>query len=165
MDVALSGKGFFSVSSPGGILYTRNGGFQLAANGQLVTADGYPVRSATGDPLTSQSSAPLEISRDGAIMQGGQPIGQLDIADFTGTAALTKQGGTYFRSTDPAVKPTNPTGTTVGQGQLEASNTGTAESAVRLVTIMRQFEMLQKAVMIGNDMGKEAIEQVAKVGS
>jgi flagellar basal-body rod protein FlgG len=48
---------------------------------------------------------------------------------------------------------------------LEASNTGTAESAVRLVSIMRQFEMLQKAVMIGNDMSKQAIEQVAKVGS
>jgi len=51
------------------------------------------------------------------------------------------------------------------QGKLETSNTGTAESAVRLVSIMRQFEMLQKAVLIGNDMTKQAIEQVAKVGS
>jgi hypothetical protein len=30
---------------------------------------------------------------------------------------------------------------------------------------MRQFEMLQKAAQIGNDMGKQAIEQVARVGS
>ena len=51
------------------------------------------------------------------------------------------------------------------QGKLEESNTGTAESAVRLVSITRQFEMLQKAAMIGNDMSKQAIEQVAKVGS
>ena len=98
-------------------------------------------------------------------MQAGQPIGQLEIADFTSTAGLAKQGGNYFRQLDPTVKPAAPTGTTVEQGKLEASNTGTAESAVRLVTIMRQFEMLQKAVMIGNDMSKEAIEQVAKVGS
>jgi flagellar basal-body rod protein FlgG len=53
----------------------------------------------------------------------------------------------------------------VEQGKLEASNTGTAESAVRLVSIMRQFEMLQKAITIGDDMRKQAIEQVAKVGS
>ena len=66
---------------------------------------------------------------------------------------------------DPSVEPTAPSGTSVEQGKLEASNTGTAESAVRLVGIMRQFEMLQKAVLIGNDMSKQAIEQVAKVGS
>ena len=165
LDVALSGQGFFSVAGPNGTLYTRNGGFHLAANGQLVTADGYSVRSVTGTPVTAQSSLPIDISQDGTLTQAGQPIGQLEIADFTSTAGLAKQGGNYFRQLDPTVKPAAPTGTTVEQGKLEASNTGTAESAVRLVTIMRQFEMLQKAVTIGNDMSKEAIEQVAKVGS
>jgi flagellar basal-body rod protein FlgF len=165
LDVALSGSGFFGVSGPNGTLYTRNGGFHLAANGQLSTVDGYAVRSVSGTPLTAQSSLPIEISRDGTLTQGGQPIGQLEIADFTSAGALNKQGGNYFRASDPTVKPPAPSGTTVEQGKLEGSNTGTAESAVRLVTIMRQFEMLQKAVMIGNDMSKEAIEQVAKVGS
>ena len=33
-----------------------------------------------------------------------------------------------------------------------------AESAVRLVAIMRQFEMLQKAINIGNELNSEAIE-------
>jgi len=165
LDVALSGKGFIGVSGPNGILYTRNGGFHLAANGQLVTADGYSVRSVSGAPLTAQSTLPLTISQDGTLTQDGQPIGQMEIADFTSTAGLAKQGSNYFRQSDPSVKPTAPTSTTVEQGKLEASNTGTAESAVRLVTIMRQFEMLQKAVTIGNDMSKEAIEQVAKVGS
>jgi flagellar basal-body rod protein FlgG len=51
----------------------------------------------------------------------------------------------------------------VEQGKLEASNSGTAESAVRLVNIMRQFEMLQKAASMGADMDKQAIEQVAHV--
>jgi flagellar basal-body rod protein FlgG len=53
----------------------------------------------------------------------------------------------------------------VEQGKLEASNSGSAESAVRLVSIMRQFEMLQKAATLGEDMSKQAIEQVAHVGS
>jgi flagellar basal-body rod protein FlgF len=89
----------------------------------------------------------------------------LDVADFTSTAGLAKQGSSYFRVVDPSVKPNTPAATSVEQGKLESSNTGTAESAVRLVDIMRQFEMLQKAVTIGNDMSKQAIEQVAKVGS
>ena len=146
-------------------MYTRNGGFHIASNGQLVTADGYPVRSVSGAPLTPQAALPIDISRDGTLTQAGQPIGQLDIADFTGMAGVAKQGGNYFRAVDPNTKPSVPAGTTVEQGKLETSNTGTAESAVRLVSIMRQFEMLQKAVLIGNDMSKQAIEQVAKVGS
>jgi flagellar basal-body rod protein FlgF len=165
LDVALSGRGFFGVSGPNGPLYTRNGDFHLSANGALVTADGYPVLGASGAPLTAQANLPIDIKNDGTVQQNGQQIGQLDVADFTSTASLAKQGGNYFRVVDPTVKPAAPSGTTVEQGKLEASNTGAAESAVRLVGIMRQFEMLQKAVMIGNDMSKQAIEQVAKVGS
>jgi hypothetical protein len=30
---------------------------------------------------------------------------------------------------------------------------------------MRQFEMMQKAVSLGEEMSKQAIEQVAKVGA
>ena len=51
----------------------------------------------------------------------------------------------------------------LAQGQLEGSNTGSAEAAVRLVSVLRQFEMLQKAVTIGGEMNKHAIEEVAKV--
>ena len=165
LDVALNGKGFFGVSGPKGALYTRNGSFHLAADGTLVTADGYAVRSATGGSLTAQGSLPVDISSDGTVEQNGQAIGQLDVADFTSTASLAKQGGNYFRVVDPSVKPTPAAGTSVEQGKLEASNTGTAESAVRLVSIMRQFEMLQKAATIASDMSKQAIEQVAKVGA
>jgi len=164
LDLALSGPGFFSVSSPNGKLYTRNGAFHVAAGGQLVTADGYALLSNAGNPVTAQGTLPIDISRDGTIKQDGQSIGQLEIADFTGMA-VAKQGGNYFRAVDPNAKPSVPADTSVEQGKLETSNTGTAESAVRLVSIMRQFEMLQKAVLIGNDMSKQAIEQVAKVGS
>ena len=105
----------------------------------------------------------FDISADGTIQQNGQTIGKLDVADFS--SGLAKQGSNYFRTVDPSVKPAAPAGTTVERGKLESSNTGPAESAIRLVNIMRQFEMLQKAASIGNDMSKQAIEQVAKVGS
>jgi flagellar basal body rod protein FlgG len=34
---------------------------------------------------------------------------------------------------------------------------------VRLVSVMRQFEMLQKAITLGAEMDKQAISEVAKV--
>jgi flagellar basal-body rod protein FlgF len=166
LDVALSGKGFFAVNGPSGPLYTRNGNFRVAVDGKLTTSDGYGVRdsqSTQGAPLVLQATRPLEISSDGTVTQDGVVTGQLEIVDFTSTAGLSKQGSNYFRVNDPALRPTAPSETTVEQGHLETSNTGTAESAVRLVSVMRQFEMLQKAVSLGNEMNKKAIEEVAKV--
>jgi len=165
LDLALNGKGFFTVQSPRGALYTRSGNFQLAADGKLVTADGYPVLGNGGAALTLNGSRPIEISSDGTVSQEGTVIGKLQVVDFTSEGALSKQGNNYFRPSGPAVQPSPAGGAAVQQGRLEASNSGTAEAAVRLVSIMRQFEMLQKAMSLGNDMSRQAIEQVAKVGS
>jgi flagellar basal body rod protein FlgG len=128
-----------------------------------MAPDGYPAQSVGGTPLTIDASQPVEIAGDGMVRQGVTGIGQLAIVDFADPAALAKQGSNYFVA-DPAAKSAVPSGTSVEQGQLEDSNAGTAEGAVRLVAVMRQFEMMQKAVLIGNDMSKQAIEQVAKVG-
>jgi flagellar basal body rod protein FlgG len=163
LDVALSGRGFFAVNGPSGPLYTRNGNFRVAADGKLSSSDGYAVRDAQGAPLILQATRPLDISSDGTVTQDGVVAGKLEIVDFTSTAGLSKQGSNYFRINDPALRPTTPSGTTVEQGHLETSNTGSAEAAVRLVSVMRQFEMLQKAVSLSTDMNKKAIEEVAKV--
>ena len=75
--------------------------------------------------------------------------------------SIDKMGTNYFV---PLGGATARQGTgTVQQGKLEQSNVGAAESSVRLVAIMRQFEMLQKAMNIGNELNRKAIEEVAKV--
>ena len=164
VDLALSGKGFFSVNAPSGTLYTRNGNFHLAKDGRLMTSEGYPVRAEGGGDLTLQGTGSVDVSSDGTVRQNGAVIGQLEIRDFTSTAGIVKRGTNYFQSPDAANTPVTPQGTSVEQGQLEGSNAGSAESAVRLISIMRQFEMLQKAVSLGAEMNQHAIQDVAKVG-
>lgn len=162
LDAALSGRGFFAVNGPSGPLYTRNGGFRVAGNGALITVDGYPVRGRSGAPVNVGTGS-FQIGKDGTVRQEGNVIGQLEIADFTSTAGLVKHGHNYFQSAAPPG--TAPPDTAVEQGHLEDSNTGSAEGAVRLIQIMRQFEMLQKAVSLGVDMNLRAIQEVARVGS
>ena len=53
--------------------------------------------------------------------------------------------------------------TEIRQGVVDNSNVPVAEAAVRLVSVMRQFEMLQKAISLGADMNRRSIEEVAKV--
>ena len=161
-DLALSGRGFFSVDGPSGRLFTRNGSFRVSPDGSLVTTEGYAVRSISGGGFKVRPSGDLEVAPDGTLRQNGQTLGRLEVADFSDTDALVKQGASYFRS-PAAPKPAS--GAVVEQGKLESSNVGAAESAVRLVAVMRQFEMLQKAVNLDTQMNREAVEEVARVAS
>ena len=165
LDFALSGQGFFRVEGPNGPLYTRHGAFKFSQAGVLVTSEGYPVRLAGGGSLQAQSGAPLDVAADGSINQQGQPLGKLDVVGFENAGALVKQGNTYFRTADDTAGARPAAGVDVQQGRLESSNVGAAESAVRLVGVMRQFEMLHKAISIGAEMNKRAVEEVARVGS
>jgi len=161
-DLALSGRGFFAVDGPAGSLFTRNGSFRVSPSGSLVTEEGYPVRTVGGGNLKIGPAGPLDVSPDGTVSQNGQTLGRLEIADFSDPGSLVKQGSSYFRS--PAA-PQPAKGTEVAQGRLEGSNVSAAESAVRLVAVMRQFEMLQKAAALGTQMNRESVEEVARVAS
>jgi len=162
LDLALNGKGFFAVNSPNGTLYTRNGSFQVAPSGDVVTAEGYAVRLEGAAVLRSTSNAPMEVAPDGTVKQGGIALGKLDLADFP-PGSLTKQGVSLFRPVEGA-QAAAASGIQVHQGKLEGSNVASAESAVRLVGILRQFEMLQKTIGIGAEMNRRAFEEVARVG-
>jgi flagellar basal-body rod protein FlgF len=165
-DLALSGKGFFTINGPNGPLYTRNGSFQVSPLGALVTGEGYPVRLTGGQPVTLDPGAQIVVGPDGTVSQNGAALGQLEIVDFSDPSLLAKFGGTNFQNPDPQKISTQAaTNVHVAQGKLESSNSVPAESAVRMVTLLRQFEMLQHAVKIGAEMNRQAVEEVAKVGS
>ena len=163
LDLALSGKGFFAVKGPSGPLYTRNGSFQLSTTGRLTTSEGYEVLNTKGQPIQTQSSTPIEVSANGTVTQSGNELGQLQIADFQDRSILQKLGNSYFSVNDPKATPAATTDTTVQQAKIENSNVAPAESAVRLVGLMRQFEMLQKAITITTDMNKQSLSEVARV--
>jgi flagellar basal-body rod protein FlgF len=85
--------------------------------------------------------------------------------DFDDPKMLAKRGGNYFRSSAPAAPPAPASSAEIRQGQLEKGNSDSTRSASGIVTILRQFEALQKAMTIGADMNRRAVEDVAKVGS
>jgi flagellar basal-body rod protein FlgG len=164
LDLGLQGKGFFAVDSPSGVAYTRNGSFHLTGAGKLVNADGYAVRSASGKPITLDPSLSVEVATDGTISQPGQPADKVAVVDFAKQSDLVKQGNTLFRAANAKVTPVA-SSAAVQQGRLESSNVANSESVMRLVSVMRQFDMLQKASHIGQTMNSKAVGEVAKVGT
>jgi flagellar basal-body rod protein FlgF len=162
LDFGLSGKGFFVVQGPSGPLYTRNGNFRLSTGGALVTSEGYPLLQENGQPFKANVAQPIQVSRDGEISQAGNSIGRIKLAEFQNPAGLAKYGANYFSNTT-GKEPVDATDAQIFQGKIEASNVSASHGAVRIVGLSRQFEMMQKAISLSNDMGKKAIEEVAKV--
>jgi flagellar basal-body rod protein FlgF len=160
-DLALSGPGFFAVNGPNGTLYTRDGSFQMSPQGVLVTPEGYPVRLTGGGTLQTQSPDPIQVGPDGQVLQDGNALGQLEIDNFADPSQLAKAAGAYFQNLSKQT-PT-PASPVVYQGKVETSNAGPAEAAARMVTLLRNFEMLQRAVKIGGEMESQAIGEVARV--
>ncbi len=162
LDFGLAGKGFFVVKGPSGPLYTRNGSFQVATNGTLVTGDGYALLDQDGQTIKADIRQPIEVAIDGSVHQRSQLLATLKLVEFKDASVLAKQGNNYFRNNSDQA-PVNATDLKVHQGKIESSNVSAAQSAVRLVSVMRQFEMMQKAVTLSGDMSRKAIEEVAKV--
>jgi flagellar basal-body rod protein FlgF len=165
LDVALDGNGFLAVNGPGATLYTRAGNLKVLPSGVLATSDSYPLRSTTGTTIPITPNQPITILPDGTVQQSGQPVGQISVVGFKSTNSLRKMGSTCFENTD-SKNPASPAAeVTVQQGRIEGSNVPVADAAMRLVGVMRQFEMLQKAIGVSNDMDTKTIQEVARVGS
>jgi flagellar basal-body rod protein FlgF len=165
LDIALSGNGFFAVNSPSGPLYTRNGSLHVLPTGELADAENHTLRDSGGGSIRVAKDIDIGILPDGTVSQNGQPVGRIAVVNFKSTNSLRKFGGTSFQNTDVKNVPTAATDMQVQQGKLEGSNVPVAEAAMRLVGMMRQFEMLQKAVGVSNDMDTKTIQEVARVGS
>jgi len=165
LNAAISGSGFFAVNGPNGPLYTRNGNLQILPSGELAASEGYTLRNTDGKTIHVSPNKPIAIAPDGTVQQNGQSLGQLAVVDFKSTRPLTKVGNTCFQNSDPNNPPVAAANAEVQQGKIEGSNVPVAEAAMRLVGVMRQFEMLQKAIGISSDMDTKNIQEVARVGS
>jgi len=164
MDLALSGKGFLVVSTPSGPLYTRGGSFRFSTTGQLQSGDGYDLQGIDGKPILVDSSKAIEVLPDGTVQQDGQMVSRIALVNFEHPEMLAKRGGNYFKSNADG-PPAMDGQAEVRQGQVEKGNSDSTHAASSIVTILRQFEALQKAMAIGADMNRRAVEDVAKVGS
>lgn len=166
LDVALNGKGFFALNSPSGVVYTRSGSFRVSATNQLETKEGLTLRNVlnNGTPITVDPRQAIEIAKDGTVQQAGQALGQIEIAQLSSPSdTLKKLGNTNFALIDKnGNAATADTDTEVLQGQIEQSNVAVTDYAGKLVGVMRQFEMMQKAIALGTEMNKQAISEVAK---
>ena len=158
-DMAIEGKGFFSVETPQGVRYTRNGTFAKNAKGELITQDGYQVLGENG-PITIQGSK-MVVDDTGRVLVDNQPVGKLQIVEFPNEKQLTKEGASLY------IAPPGQNGTTgaggVRQGVLEMSNVNIISEMVNLISNYRAYEVNSKVVQSHDQLLDKAVNEVGKI--
>ena len=149
LDLAISGRGWYQVTTPAGdTVYTRDG------------TDGYVVTPAILIPATATS---VTVSQTGVVtatvsgQSTPQQLGQLTIANFINEAGLQALGNNLFQQTAASGQATVgvPGDTAFGviqQGYLEASNVDPVSEITNLISAQRAYEMNSKVIQAADQM-------------
>ncbi|MCL4516881.1 MAG: flagellar basal-body rod protein FlgF [Firmicutes bacterium] len=161
LDLALEGDGFFTVLTPRGERYTRNGAFNLNGEGVLVTSEGYPVLGENG--LITLREGEVSISSDGQISLGATVVDRLRTVQFADLRGLRKEGDSLWAATPIAGPPAPSAEVAVKQGYREKSNVNVIREMVDMITAVRAYEANQKMVQAHDELLGRAVNQVGNV--
>ncbi len=162
-DLALEGRGFFTLGTERGERYTRNGSFTINQEGVLVTHNGNPVLGENGIIRVQENN--FMINKRGEVLVNTalsldprdvvginnnweEPvvIDRLRIVDFENIRELKKEGDSMFRETEYSGPPLPPEKVKVIQGFLEKSNVNAVREMVDMIEVQRSYEANQKTV-------------------
>jgi flagellar basal-body rod protein FlgG len=160
-DLAIDGSGFFTVSTPNGVAYTRQGNFHLTADGTLVTTDGYPVMGQGGEIKVTGSR--VEINTKGEITVDGNAAGAINLVDFPQPYNLTKSGSALFVQANPQQAAPTASTAQVRQGYLEGANVDPISEMVQMIETNRYFEACQRVIQGYDTMASKASSDLGKL--
>ena len=164
LDVAIEGKGYFAVSTPDGVKYTRDGGFSLNLNRELVSKTGHIVLSENNNPIAIPAEATqITISDDGTIASEQGDIGRMKIVNFANEQRMKKEGDNLYSADNMNEEPV--TDRRVVQGVLEGSNVNPVVEMNRMIELMRMFQAAQNMLQTDHDRQLNAIQKLTTVQS
>jgi flagellar basal body rod protein FlgG len=161
LDFAIQGNGFFTVKTPDGNRYTRDGRFLRDADNTLVTVEGFQVLDDAGQAIQLPDGE-VGVADDGTITVNGENVAKLGIGVFDNPQTeLQHTEGNLF--TGPAAS-TSEDVPRVVQGYLEASNANPSQMMTQLVEVARSYEAAQKLVQNHDELLGKTIASLGRIG-
>jgi flagellar basal-body rod protein FlgF len=162
-DLGIEGEGFFTVSTPDGERYTRDGRFQMDPTGRLVTTNGEPLMGdGGGEIVIDPEKGEVTISKDGVVSQGIERVGKVGVVGFADLSILRKDGDNLYRNTSnlqPEARPDS----LIRQGMLESSNVNAVVEVTRMIEVMRAYERVTKMMDSTAELSRRSIERLGRV--
>lgn len=162
-DLAIDGRGFFTVQNGNETVFTRDGNFKVANDGYLITNSGDRVLGTNKNTGTIE---PIFVGTNNFIIDNyngvnvnGESTYSLALADFNDYGTLTKVGDNYYSGQNPVYNAQ----VWVNQGYLEQSNVNVSDEMVEMMTTMRNFETNQKMVQTIDSTLEKAANEIGNV--
>jgi flagellar basal-body rod protein FlgF len=156
LDVALNGKGFLAVDTPGGERYTRSGAMQISSDGTLVDLDGHPVLGELGPIHFDPSEVGISISPDGNVTTSAGSKGRLKLVEFADEQAPRREGDNLWSGSNPQTA----TATTVIPGAIEKSNVSGVGEITQMIRVQRAYDDVAAMLQRQDQMQQSAIRQL-----
>jgi flagellar basal-body rod protein FlgF len=160
LDVAINGKGWFTVNTPAGERYTRNGEFKLNNDGTLVTNDGFPVLGSGGPISFGPNETQITIARDGTISSSEGVKGQIRVVNFNDEQNLNKEGFNLFKTDE---QPTPVEQPNLMQGMIEGSNVRPVLELTTMIETTRAYVNQAQLLKKSEELKTEAMNKLAQV--
>jgi flagellar basal-body rod protein FlgF len=164
LDLALNGKGFFSVKNGAQTNYTRDGRFTLNEQNQLVTfATKLPVLNDAGEPIVLDRSLLNQtfINETGVISQGQGSVAHLGVVDFQDTTQLRKQGNNLYIATGKTAG--QQASTPVMQGFLEDSGVNAIDQLTDMIRAQRLFQTNISMLQMQDETLNQAVSRLGRI--
>jgi flagellar basal-body rod protein FlgF len=158
LDVALTGNGYFTVSTPSGPRLTRDGRFSLLPSGTLSDTAGNAVLDSNGQPIQlAPTDTRITIAGDGTVSSQNGQIAKIGVVQPTDPMFLNAQGNTLFVSGSTTAAVAAPA---LQQGAIEESNVQPVMEVTRMMDGQRQFEFLAQFVQAESDRQQNSIDKL-----
>ncbi|WP_297322971.1 flagellar basal-body rod protein FlgF [uncultured Bartonella sp.] len=159
LDLAVNGDSYFSLQTPNGQVYTRDGRMIMTEDGGLVSVQGYPFLDNGGAPLQIEPANGVpRIASDGAIYQNNVQVGAIGLYEFQPDSKL-RYGPTGSVIPDKAPVPVQASPNNgVVQGFIENSNVNGVTEMTRLIEVTRAFERVDSMMRQQDDRSSQAIQ-------
>jgi len=159
LDFALEGKGFYTVESPVGTRYTRDGNFKLNGDYELVTNEGYNVMGFDGPIILEDGS--INVNLFGELTVDGEIVDKFQIVNPENVHDMHKEGdGLYYM--DEEMIDMKFEGN-VRQGFIEGSNVNSIQEMIEVMQLYRNYESSQKLVTTYDSTLEKVINEVGRV--
>ncbi|MHC5308400.1 flagellar basal-body rod protein FlgF [Bartonella sp. LJL80] len=159
LDVAVNGDSYFSLQTPAGQVYTRDGRMLMTPEGGLVSVMGHPFLDNGGAPLQiDPANGPPRIAADGAIYQNNLQVGAIGLYQFQPNSELRYGPNSSVIPDKTPVPVVGDVGNGVMQGFIENSNVNGVIEMTRLIEVTRAFERVEAMMRQQEEMGTKAIQ-------
>jgi len=169
LDIALDGKGYLSVATKQGTMYSRDGHLQAGSDNTLLGDGGNPLLGADGAPIQLPDGyTQIQIKADGSIKAkvSGRwtDVAQIGVYMPNDPTQVQKSGSGLLSAPQNDMQAVTPDlgGARIIQGSVESSTVKPMKEIANMTELSRAYDRLQSVLNEENDIEEKMIDTLSK---